>query len=144
MGDGPVIKDTAEEINKDCDHGDDAKDAARSDTTRLVRFGMSTGVNRSGLEEVRAFIWIGSDKGDTGLIRCRIFVAEEGDGRGLSSNWLILLLLVGPGSIRQRHIPFVEAALTLSRALSARRATGVLQDQLPSPTLQIHRLLTTH
>lgn len=100
MGDGSVIKDTAQEINKNGNDEDDAKDATRSDTTRLVRFGMSTGVNRSGFEEVRAFVGVGSNKGDTGLVRCRVLVTEEGDGRRLSSDRLILLFLVGSRSVR--------------------------------------------
>lgn len=77
MGNGPVIKDTTEDINQDGDDEDDSEDAAGTDATGLMRFGVSACVNGSSLEEVGAFIRISSDEGEGGLRRSWVSITEE-------------------------------------------------------------------
>lgn len=77
MGNGPVIKDTTEDIDQDGDDEDDSKDAAGSDATGLMWFGVSAGMDGSSLEEVGAFVGIGSNKGDGGLRSSWVSIAEE-------------------------------------------------------------------
>lgn len=100
MGDGPVVADTSNHVDEKRDEEDEPKDAARADTTRLVRLDLCTGMYGSRFEKVGALVGVGANKGYCRLRADWIAVADEGDGRRLAADRLVVVVRHLFGGIR--------------------------------------------
>lgn len=80
----PVVANTANGIHQHGNDEDQAEHAARSNASGLMRLSLRASVDRTSLEEVCAFVWVGADKRD-GRLRISWFaVAQEGNNCRLS------------------------------------------------------------
>ena len=138
VGHSPLIEDASDQVYQHGNEEDDGKYAPRPDAAGLMGLSAGTGVLRPHLEEVCAFVGVHADKGCRGTGVDRVPVAEERDSRRLPPLGIrrrsgyatvavvaVLVILV-PRSVMDR----VPGIALLSRA--ARRAAGVLKDELPS------------
>lgn len=95
VADGAVIEHAAENVNEQSDDQDEAEDATRTNTARLMRFGVGASVNRTRFEEICALVRIGTDERDTGRAYAGIAIAVEGDGCRFPSRAVLRLLFLG-------------------------------------------------